>query len=355
MKAKNVTQLTDEQFQHKRAAYIAAHKGKVAQLEKLLKNKEGDDNLLRELFGIAIHAGHSNIIQFLLDKNVCFTKINVEGKNIGSSELVYAFSCYFNKGHDKILDLVMQKLLLLDIENPDLIDPEFNKWYREYTECFSSEFLTVNPSIPLSTLAKNLVDIQIYRNKIFSISLGRVPTYNVYNEQKFEAFVERFRQRFGDNSEFIYYPLIFFMRYLNKSQLDILVIIERDASPSLASNEARMISSILRHKIKRCEALLQNPDQSLRVNPNQGDVGQLHFAAYMGYLDICKLLLKNGAHLNGSENGEIPLIGAAMKGHYDVCKFLLEEKADVNLLQKEEYYSYILPLSIIITRSLNYY
>jgi ankyrin repeat protein len=60
-------------------------------------------------------------------------------------------------------------------------------------------------------------------------------------------------------------------------------------------------------------------------------------AAANGYLDVVKLLIKNGADVNlKGEAWYGPLHAAAAKGHIEVVKILLENGADVNIFHQNK-------------------
>jgi len=60
----------------------------------------------------------------------------------------------------------------------------------------------------------------------------------------------------------------------------------------------------------------------------------LYQAAYRGYLELCKLLINNGADLNISTSkitmGHSPLYFAIRNRHVDVAELLITSGADVN-------------------------
>ncbi len=74
----------------------------------------------------------------------------------------------------------------------------------------------------------------------------------------------------------------------------------------------------------------------LDVLIKRGDIrypeSPLHRAARKGYLELCELLLVNGADVNAQdEGGHTALIWTVRKGHLAVCKALIENGADVNV------------------------
>ena len=59
------------------------------------------------------------------------------------------------------------------------------------------------------------------------------------------------------------------------------------------------------------------------------DDNALGNAAFNGYLDIVKLLYKNGALLDTSKATGNPLFAAIYGGHYDIVQFLVESGIDI--------------------------
>ena len=56
----------------------------------------------------------------------------------------------------------------------------------------------------------------------------------------------------------------------------------------------------------------------------------LHIAAFIGHLDICRLLIDKGAQLEAKDNfGRIPLHWAAGQGHVEIVRLLCDRGADV--------------------------
>ena len=57
----------------------------------------------------------------------------------------------------------------------------------------------------------------------------------------------------------------------------------------------------------------------------------LFFACQVGYIDILKQLVENGAYINKEDNnGTTPLFIACKEGHENVVKYLLEHRANIN-------------------------
>ncbi|ESO91943.1 hypothetical protein LOTGIDRAFT_121483, partial [Lottia gigantea] len=70
-----------------------------------------------------------------------------------------------------------------------------------------------------------------------------------------------------------------------------------------------------------------------KANPHQtrklGLVAPIVLASALGYNDIVKILLDNGAHVNHLIRGkEMPVHHAAREGHVDVLKTLINKGAD---------------------------
>ncbi|MCC6003801.1 MAG: ankyrin repeat domain-containing protein [Thermofilum sp.] len=74
------------------------------------------------------------------------------------------------------------------------------------------------------------------------------------------------------------------------------------------------------------------------VNAKYGDsdLTPLHWAAFLGHVDVVRLLLEHGAEVNArNKYGETPLHRAAAYGRADAARLLLEHGADVNA--RDEY------------------
>lgn len=87
-------------------------------------------------------------------------------------------------------------------------------------------------------------------------------------------------------------------------------------------------------QLEVCELLLEN---GARVSASAtDDITPLHFAAQNGHVAICKALLKHRARVNarGTKRAEPPLHLAAFKGHLSVVEYLLKKNADATLQNK---------------------
>ena len=63
----------------------------------------------------------------------------------------------------------------------------------------------------------------------------------------------------------------------------------------------------------------------------------LHYCAWEGQTDVCRLLIELGANVNArSENGTTPLMMAAQQGKTDVVRLLLQSKADTTARNEHE-------------------
>lgn len=90
-------------------------------------------------------------------------------------------------------------------------------------------------------------------------------------------------------------------------------------------------------------AALQNNTEMLQLLIRKGgDVNYqnsrvdapLHIASEKGFIEIAKLLLNNGAHVNikASNNARTPLHYAAKEGKLEIAKLLLNYNADINVI-----------------------
>ena len=62
----------------------------------------------------------------------------------------------------------------------------------------------------------------------------------------------------------------------------------------------------------------------------------LHWAAFYGHVDVCRLLLESGAKVNSvtlDESCQSPLIWAIYSSNFETVKFLLDNGADINLAE----------------------
>lgn len=74
-------------------------------------------------------------------------------------------------------------------------------------------------------------------------------------------------------------------------------------------------------------------DQSLRCLPGNT---ALTYACAGGFVDVVKVLLKEGANIEDhNENGHTPLMEAASAGHVEVARVLLEYGAGINTHSNE--------------------
>ena len=59
-------------------------------------------------------------------------------------------------------------------------------------------------------------------------------------------------------------------------------------------------------------------------------------ASRYGHIEICKLLIENGAEVDtADENGVTALMMASHRGHIEICRLLIEKGADVNATDED--------------------
>lgn len=81
--------------------------------------------------------------------------------------------------------------------------------------------------------------------------------------------------------------------------------------------------------------LLHSLALSLCFVPASGNTA-LTYACAGGFLDVVKVLLKEGANIEDhNENGHTPLMEAASAGHVEVARVLLEYGAGINTHSNE--------------------
>ncbi len=91
-----------------------------------------------------------------------------------------------------------------------------------------------------------------------------------------------------------------------------------------------------RGDVDSVKALLRKDPNLISAFSSNDGWGALHWAAYMGRLDVIKLLLENGADVNirNGANNITPLFWAVHTGHLDAAKLLVEKGADVKIKMK---------------------
>lgn len=102
---------------------------------------------------------------------------------------------------------------------------------------------------------------------------------------------------------------------LSLSRIDPSIRLRR----AIHANDALLVRRILRSH----PHLLHNPDLSLTGNANSN----LHLAAFLGHLAICKLLVELGHENDGpalNDDHQTPLMLAAAAGHTEVVHFLCQ-------------------------------
>jgi len=92
-----------------------------------------------------------------------------------------------------------------------------------------------------------------------------------------------------------------------------------------------------RGDLGRIKAILEeNPDLVFGKLDNGARMTPLHWAAYVGLMDVVALMLANKAAVNAKDNsGQTPLHTATDQGHRDVAELLLANKALVNAKDNE--------------------
>jgi hypothetical protein len=113
---------------------------------------------------------------------------------------------------------------------------------------------------------------------------------------------------------------------------------KKDEKASLSPGERAELSSFFR-------AIEENNLSKVRMallrHRNWANIGHpidmfcpppLHLAANEGHLEIVKLLIDNGADVNGDSIANLtPLHGAALAGHTEVAAFLIEKGAQIDI------------------------
>lgn len=96
-----------------------------------------------------------------------------------------------------------------------------------------------------------------------------------------------------------------------------------------------MVESCARNKhVKVCKLLIELGFNLNVTSRYVGYLTPLDHAATDGCLEIIKLLLDNGAWINGDSRGiSTPLISASQKGHFEIVEYLLKFSPDLNRLQ----------------------
>jgi hypothetical protein len=87
-----------------------------------------------------------------------------------------------------------------------------------------------------------------------------------------------------------------------------------------------------RHSLVSCELILRRMESEQCISDSACSTS-LANASHSGNLELCQLLLKNHAMVDGVgavEINTIPLIAAVRGGHESICRLLLENGADVN-------------------------
>lgn len=102
------------------------------------------------------------------------------------------------------------------------------------------------------------------------------------------------------------------------------------------------------------EVIAQHPES---VNqPDDRGFPPLVLASYSQQTAICKILLENGAEVDGRDMaGNTALMGVAFKGLMDIARLLIEHGADVNAQNKTGARPLFLRLHLVKPKSLAYY
>lgn len=111
----------------------------------------------------------------------------------------------------------------------------------------------------------------------------------------------------------------------HESVVEVLLV--RKANPNAINKTGdTALSLAAANGAAGCVTSLLNNKADLKVgNP------AINSAAYYGQLDVCELLLENGAAANSKHKGFTALYAAVDQGHAAVCKTLIKFGADVKL------------------------
>lgn len=109
-------------------------------------------------------------------------------------------------------------------------------------------------------------------------------------------------------------------------------------SDDKANKPDSIFTYVHNNDIKKVEELLIKDKNLVNLKSDDGLVcTPLFKAAYKGYIDMCKLLVKYGANVNEKDfHGVVPLMCAAIKDRIETVKYLVEAGADINIKTEDE-------------------
>ena len=99
------------------------------------------------------------------------------------------------------------------------------------------------------------------------------------------------------------------------------------------SGELKVLKALENKDVRKVEAILRSEFkcvQNYRFWERKGETN-LHFAIFLGYVDVIKALLQNGANVNAvNDEKQTPLHLLAEFPNVDVAKVLLQNGANMN-------------------------
>ncbi|KAL3091970.1 hypothetical protein niasHS_005920 [Heterodera schachtii] len=291
------------------AFLFTAQKGLLIVCEMLAEN--GANANLKTASGTtplmaASEGGHSAIVKFLVDK--CQVKVEMADAN-GNSALL----CALIAKNDGIASYLIKKGARVDRANNDGFSPlhaAVNLGNLQLCQLIVKKGANVNQQtsngktpLMLAVYARNSEIVK------FLVEEAGADT-QIKDSRGFCALIIAFRH-------IVHCQQTFGRRYCTQKDRQIVrFLVEKSDSPAADQQ----------HQKDNC-AVGRSP---------------LHYAAKLGYLDVCQLLVAKGADVNQmrmmnewASFGKTPLMEACTNGHFEIVKFLVEQGgADIEIANK---------------------
>lgn len=102
-----------------------------------------------------------------------------------------------------------------------------------------------------------------------------------------------------------------------------MIIFDDDNNPV-----PKLVQSVINNNLKQVKEILKSTKYDINVR-DWKDKTAMHYACEMGFTEMVKYLIQEGADIEAEENSWTPLLLASERGHLEVIRLLLAAGANI--------------------------